>query len=266
MLGFFVFIAFNFHASKDNYIEPEMNEFSLQFNAVSGDTLSVKEQYRIAVVSDLHLGYIIDKTVLEKYIQLINAQQPDIIVIDGDLIDYYLDPLNEQQMGEELKNLQASQGVYFIPGNHEYKTDPDVNFNWIRETGIPVLRDSVINIGHHLQFIGRDDRRNKKERMDWDSLMVQSDTSRIRIFFTHQPNDVNQEVLDYNLPLIVSGHTHGGQLFPMNLLNSWIFPNNRGMKQKGDTYFYTTTGIGLSGFPFRISTQSEFVIFNIEIN
>jgi predicted MPP superfamily phosphohydrolase len=266
ILLFFVCIGRQFQASRDDYLPPEIKEFPFSFAVVSNDTVEIRTTYRLLVVADLHLGHLINKDVLKKYVEIINAQHADIIVIDGDLIDYSIEQLEEQGMDNELKKLHAFYGVYLIPGNHEYKGDPEANFQWISQAGITVLRDSVANIGDHLQLIGRDDRRNKAYRMNWEQLVARSDTDKVRILFAHQPQDINQAVLDENIPLIVSGHTHNGELFPMNWINRFIFPNSYGMQKDGNSFFYTTSGLGLSGFPFRIGTESEMVIFNIGIN
>jgi predicted MPP superfamily phosphohydrolase len=264
LLSFFFCVHFYLRYPKDGYLEPQIKTFSFQFDSTTNDTLDIKKNYKILMVSDMHLGYFINKTILQKYITVINAQQADIILINGDLIDYYLEPLEKERMDEELRKLQASQGVYFVPGNHEYKIDEEADFNWIRKTGIPVLRDSVVTLDDRLQLIGRDDRKNKDNRMEWDKLMAQTDSTKIRILISHQPGDII-EALPYSIPLILCGHTHDGQIFPGNGLCHFIHHNSYGLKKEGDSYSYTTSGLGLSGFPFRIGTESEVVIFNIEI-
>ena len=263
LLLFFSHVGYYIRSPKDNYLEPQIKNLSYEFASIynEADIIEVKSDYKLLVVSDLHLGYLIDKKVLTKYVDIINAQQADIVVINGDLIDYYLEPLKEQQMGEELKRLQAPYGTYFIPGNHEYKEDVEANFEWIRQSGISVLRDSVVTIGK-LQLIGRDDLKNEDNRKDWNQLMAQTDSSKIHVFFTHQPNDRKDAIAD-NIPLIISGHTHDGQIFPGNWLIHLFHSHSYGAKKEGESYLYTTSGLGLSGFPFRISTESEAVIFNL---
>jgi predicted MPP superfamily phosphohydrolase len=265
LIVFFFCIRFYFSYPKDNYLEPQIKNFSFQFESTYNDTLDIKKEYKILMVSDVHLGYFINKTILQKYVTVINAQQADIILINGDLIDYYLEPVENQRMDEELRKLHASQGVYFVPGNHEYKIDEEADFNWIRKTGIPVLRDSVVTLDDRLQLIGRDDRRNEENRMEWEELMAQTDSTKARILISHQPGDII-EALPYSIPLILCGHTHDGQIFPGNIVCDFLHHNSYGLKKEGDSYSYTTSGLGLSGFPFRIGTESEIVIFNIKIN
>ena len=264
-LLFFSHVGYYFRSPKDNYLEPQVKNLSFKFDLVhnESDTIETKSDYKLLVVSDLHLGYLIDKKVLRKYVDFINTQQADIVVINGDLIDYYLEPLKEQRMEEELMRLQAPYGVYFILGNHEYKKDAEANFEWIRQSGISILWDSVVTIGK-LQLIGRDDLENEDSRKEWTQLMAQTDSSKALVFFTHQPND-RKDAIANNIPLIISGHTHDGQIFPMNWLTFLFHSHSHGTKIEGESYLYTTSGLGLSGFPFRISTESEVVIFHIHI-
>jgi predicted MPP superfamily phosphohydrolase len=262
---FFIYIKAHFHTSNDHYLEPQIKEYSLRFDTAVHDTLDTQTNYKLLVVSDLHIGYLIDKTVLQKYVNAMNALQADLIVINGDLIDYYLEPLEKQRMDSELKRLSAPRGVYFVPGNHEYKIDEEACFEWIRNTGIQILRDSVVTIGNRFQLIGRDDRRNKARRMEWERLLAKTDTALNHILITHQPGDI-KEALKSNIPLIICGHTHKGQIFPGNFLGVFLFHNLYGLKREGNSCSYTTSGLGLSGFPFRIGSESEMVVFNIEMS
>jgi predicted MPP superfamily phosphohydrolase len=263
-VSFFTVTGFHFQTSRVNYLKPQIREFSHRFHSLSSDTVRTKSKYKLLLVSDLHLGYLIDGKVLREYVNLLNAQEADILIINGDLIDYHLEPLKNRHIEDELKRLRATRGVYFVPGNHEYKIDVEACLDWIRGTGIYVLRDSVVTIDSHIQLIGRDDRKNRENRMEWEKLAAQSDPTKTGILITHQPGDI-REALPYNFPLILCGHTHHGQIFPVNLSNSLLFHNPYGLQKEGaSSWSYTTSGLGLSGFPFRIGSRSEMVIFNIE--
>ncbi|MDR2086808.1 MAG: metallophosphoesterase [Dysgonamonadaceae bacterium] len=261
---FLLYINAHFQSSSDRYLEPQIKKYAFHFDAAN-DTLETPTNYKLLVVSDLHLGYLIDKTVLQKYVTVMNAQQADLIVIAGDLVDYYLEPLEKQQMDSELKKLSAPLGIYFVPGNHEYKINAEACFEWIRNAGIQVLRDSVVTIGNRFQLIGRDDRKNKDHRMEWESLLAKTDAAMPRILVSHQPGDIEDGVAS-NIPLIICGHTHQGQIFPVNLLGYLLYSNLYGLKKEGNSASYTTSGLGLSGFPFRIGSKSEMVIFTVEFD
>jgi predicted MPP superfamily phosphohydrolase len=262
---FLVYIKTHFHSANDYYLEPQIKEYAFHFDSSVKDTLEIQTNYKLLVASDLHLGYLIDKTVLQKYVTVLNAQQADVIVIAGDLVDYYLKPLEQQEMDQELKKLSAPLGVYFVPGNHEYKIDAAACFEWIRKTGIQVLRDSVITIGGRFQLIGRDDRKNKDKRMEWDTLWAKTDAALPCILVAHQPGDIKEGIKN-NIPLIICGHTHNGQIFPVNKFGFLLYTNPYGLKKEGNSTSYTTSGLGLSGFPFRIGSDSEIVIFTLSFN
>ncbi len=262
-LIFLIFISFRLYLGYDNFLHPKVRDFSFEFNKSATSTVAPKAIYKIVVASDLHLGYIIDKKMLKLYVELINAQKPDIVVIDGDLIDYSLRPLVAEGMDKELLKIKAAKGKYFIPGNHEYKFNPELKLDWISKAGLTILKDSVVVIENNLCLIGRDDRSNKK-RLYIEELMSKADMAKPCIFFAHQPSDI-PDAYRYEIPLTICGHTHGGQAFPMNLLGRLLYSNVYGMKQQGESYSYTTSGLGLSGFPLRIASDSEVVVFNIRI-
>ncbi len=263
-LIFFLFIGSQLYIGYENFLHPRVRTFSYAFNSPPAPGALPRYRYKLLVASDLHLGYIIDKKVLQQYVEIINAQQADIVVIDGDLIDYTLRPLVATRMDEDLRKIRAPKGVYFIPGNHEYKFDPEIRLNWIAGTGMTVLKDSVADIDNALWLIGRDDRKNEDHRLPMDELIKKVDISKPCILFAHQPGDI-PDACRYGIPLTVCGHTHGGQVFPMNVLGRLLYTKVYGMTQTDRCSFYVTSGLGLSGFPLRISSHSEIVVFNIEI-
>ncbi|GHT49303.1 metallophosphatase [Bacteroidia bacterium] len=246
---------------------------------------SLKPQtLKIVAVSDLHLGIQIGKKKLQKYVQLINAQQPDVIVIAGDLIDNNVLPLNVEHMEEELNQLQAPLGVYFCLGNHEYLSGIDDSRAFLAKTNMTVLIDSAAMITDNIQIIGRDDIKRGNGRKSLMDIMhgiagqARNDKSddviagltrnplpTITIVLDHEPYNL-EEAEAAGVDLQFSGHTHGGQLFPVNLVVNALFEVSHGYKQKGATHIYVTSGLGLWGPPFRIGSQSEIVVFNLIIN
>lgn len=256
--GFFAFFGMKLEMAKDDYVRPEIKEIPISLQADS-----VKGSYKLLVASDLHLGYTINRPVLEKYVDLINQEKPDIVVIVGDLIDYYLEPLVEERCDEVLRRLNPPQGAYFVPGNHEYKLNIDANLAWIRKAGLTVLKDSVVAIDDNLYLIGWDDKENEENRASLDNLVKKSPSLERTILFAHQPQDIT-EAYRLQIPLTVSGHTHNGQVFPGNL-GKHLSDNFYGLHENGKSISYTSSGIGLTGFPVKLMTRSEIVVFNIEI-
>ncbi|MDR0833132.1 MAG: metallophosphoesterase [Candidatus Symbiothrix sp.] len=133
--------------------------------ADAGASLAGARSLKIVAVSDFHLGVQIDKKKLQKYVQLINAQQPDVIVIAGDLVDNNALPLNLEKMEEEINQLQAPLGVYFCLGNHEYLSGIDASEAFLKKTNLIVLKDSVATIAGGVQIIGRDDKQGNPNRL-----------------------------------------------------------------------------------------------------
>lgn len=253
-------VSVQLYMSYHNFMNPVVRNYDYTFSCCESPD---KQTYKLLVASDLHLGYTVDKDRLIKYVDLINSQQPDIVVIDGDLVDYELYPLVKSGMQDELRKIKAPKGVYFIPGNHEYKLNSKATLDWISGSGMIVLKDSIVNIDEKLWLIGRDDASNKRNRKSMDDLLNGFDPfSKPCIMLAHQPVDA-KEACEYGIPLTISGHTHGGQLFPANLVGSMLYTNMYGWKERNECSFYTTSGLGLSGFPLRSGSRCEIVIFNL---
>ncbi|HOH55713.1 MAG TPA: metallophosphoesterase [Paludibacteraceae bacterium] len=222
-----------------------------------------KKEMKIVAASDIHLGNDIDKNYLKKYVRLINDQQPDIILLAGDICDRSLKPLIHQKMNEELENLKAPLGVYAIPGNHEYYTENfQKTLQFYESSGIKVLTDSVLLVNDSFYLAGRKDRMDKN-RKKLSTLLSTFAADKPVILLDHQPSALNEAVQN-NVDLQLSGHTHEGQVFPANLIVEWVFEAGYGYYKKGKTHLYVSSGLGLWGPPYRIGTQSEIVVVNFK--
>lgn len=182
---------------------------------------------------------------------------PDIILIAGDLFDRNLHSVERQHMDEDLRQLKAKYGVYAIFGNHEYYGNITDAAEIINRSGIKLLRDSVVTIDSSFVLIGRDDLTNRK-RKPLKELVAQTDKSMPSILLDHQPAHLN-EAEENNIDLQISGHTHNGQIFPINKIVARIYELAHGYKKKGNTNIYVSSGLGLWGAPIRLGTQSEIV-------
>ena len=221
------------------------------------------KELKIVGFSDIHLGITIDKAKLKKYVRLINEQNPDMIIIAGDMIDNNIRPLMEEKMYEEINNLQAPLGVYFCLGNHEYLSGIDNSLKFFdRTTGMTVLRDQAIHIHDSFWVIGRDDRFNSN-RKELKDLVAQTNPEQPLFLLNHQPFHL-EEAEENGIDLQFSGHTHRGQLWPGNYIVDMIYEVGYGYKKKGNTHIYVSSGLALWGPEFRIGTQSEIVVFNVK--
>lgn len=218
---------------------------------------------KVVFISDLHLGYAIERKDLKSWVNIINAEHPDLILIGGDIIDFSLQPVIYYKLNEVLQKLSAKYGVHTCLGNHEYLSGVEKSIEFIKSSNITVLRDSVVEIKElGISLIGRDDKTNKS-RKPLDVLLSKSNPNNISILLDHQPYQL--EVASNNgIDLQLSGHTHRGQMWPISWITDYLFENSHGYLRKDKTHIYVSSGIGIWGGRYRIGTQSEYVVVNIK--
>jgi len=244
------------------YRNPQVVEQKISIAKKAGAYKSLK----VVGVSDFHLGVANDKNSLERYVELINEQHPDLILIAGDLIDNNTLPLEKERMWENLNELQAPLGVYFCMGNHEYMSGSSKEVrNFFSKTNIHILKDSLTVINNSIQIVGRDDRQGNRRRKPLKDLVKNADSALPLFLIDHEPFHL-YEAEENGIDLQFSGHTHHGQIFPANILTDLAYELSYGYMQKGNTHYFVSSGLGLWGPPFRIGTHSEVVVFNIVFN
>lgn len=218
-----------------------------------------KKELRIVMTSDLHLGNIIGKKRLSKFVELISSQNPDIILFSGDIMDGDIRSVIANNMHKELQQLNAPLGVYAVLGNHEYiGGDVAGAISYLQKANIKLLRDEVVDLGSNLTIIGRDDRMNRN-RKSLHELTDSLDKQRTIVLLDHQPYHL-EEAEACGVDLMLSGHTHNGQVWPISCFVSRMYELAQGYKQKGNTHIYVSAGLGLWGPPFRIGTESELLV------
>lgn len=240
------------------YLHPDTRVINMVINKPA-DTGG--QPLKVVAISDIHLGYATNKAMLAGYVDKINAQRPDLVLIGGDLIDNSVAPLRYEHMEEELSKIQASLGVYMVPGNHDHFSGIENSERFIAQTPIVLLRDSVATLPNQIQLVGRDDRHNN-ERKSLGQLTAHLDKSKPIILLDHQPYDL-KKTEEAGVDLQFSGHTHRGQIWPMNWIVDQLFEVSYGIKKIGNSTIYVSSGLSLWGPPFRIGTNSEMVVFNI---
>ena len=210
---------------------------------------------RLVMLSDLHLGYHNPKAELHRWVDMINAEKPDYVLIAGDIIDISVRPLIEENMAEEFKRIQAP--VYACLGNHEYYTGEPLAQQFYKDAGINLLRDTCVVVGD-LCIVGRDDRTNS-HRKAGAKLFAEADHSKYTIVLDHQPyylERAERAGIDFQL----SGHTHRGQVWPISWITDYMYECAYGEHQRGNTRYYVSSGMGIWGGKYRIGTQSEYVV------
>ncbi|MBO7185615.1 MAG: metallophosphoesterase [Alistipes sp.] len=225
-------------------------------------TKHLEDDYRIVMVSDVHLGYGTTKRDMERYVRLINEQRGDVVVIVGDLIDNSVVPIAAEDMCRMFDDVVAPDGIYMVAGNHEYISGIEACEEYLASTSVRLVRDSVVTLPSGVQLICRDDRSNRR-RATIDSLLQGVDMSRPTVVLDHQPYDV-EAATRRGVDIYLAGHTHRGQVWPLTWLTDAMYAQSHGHRVWGSSHVIVSMGLSLWGPPFRIGTHSE--IFNIEIN
>lgn len=220
------------------------------------------QQLKVVAVSDIHLGTIIGPRKTAKLVNSVNALQPDIILLAGDVIDEDIRPVISQNLGKSLQKLKAPLGVWAIPGNHEYIGGAEAASEYLTKHGINILTDKWVLIDNSFYVVGRDDRDGQrfagKSRKPMNELMQGVDTSHPVIVLNHQPHEFDQAEAA-GADIHISGHTHYGQLWPFGYITDAVFELARGHKQKGNTHFFVSTGFGTWGPPVRTGNRPEII-------
>lgn len=214
---------------------------------------------KIVGISDLHLGYTIGSEELSRWVKLINAEHPDLILIAGDLVDGDVRPVLEDRLAELVNQLEAP--VYACLGNHEYLGGEAREKGFIRQTKIQLLQDSVATFEDKLYIIGRDDATNRHRR-SLRELTAGLDRTKPILLLDHQPHHL-EEAEQTGIDLQLSGHTHRGQVFPINLIVDQLYERSHGYHRRGATQYYVSSGIGIWGGKYRIGTQSEYAVITL---
>ncbi len=255
---FIILVTFFLICGYDSYLHPKVKHQTIHISKKAGKISSV----RIAFASDIHAGIVVDRSQVKRYVDLINAQKCDIIILGGDMIDYDLHILNKQDVAQEFCRLKAPLGVYAILGNHEYRFNREKKIEWLRSAGLTILQDSVVMPEMSFYLIGRDDKKNKN-RKSLSYLVTGLDKSKPIIVADHQPTNIMENVMN-ETDFVMMGHVHNGQIWPYNHFLQWYWDGfSEGYGKKGNTQTYISSGLGLSGPPFRVFTDSEIIVFEI---
>lgn len=222
--------------------------------------------YRIAVVSDIHLGPLSGRAHTERIVRMINATEPDLVAIVGDLVDGTVGELGHA--AEPLRDLASRDGAFFVTGNHEYFVDDP--FSWLRELerlGVAPLRNEHTVIrrgGSAFDLAGVNDvvGESRSDGPDFDRALSVLDPSRPTVLLAHQPVQV-QEAAERGVDLQLSGHTHGGQMWPFHYVVGAIQPSLAGLSTVGDTQLYVTRGAGFWGPPVRVGARPDITVITL---
>ncbi len=221
----------------------------------------------IVMASDLHVGYHNRKAELARWVDLINGEKPDLVLIGGDILDMSMRPVAEGRYADEFRRIKAP--VYTVLGNHEYYTggrramvrgelSADNAERFFREAGITLLKDSVAHF-KGVDVIGRYDRTELRRARLKDLAAGQQGYT---IVLDHQPyrlEEAEQAGVDFQF----SGHTHRGQVWPLSWITDVIYECSWGHLQRGNTRYYVSSGLGIWGPKIRVGTRSEYLVMQL---
>lgn len=210
----------------------------------------------IVMASDLHVGYHNRKEELARWIDLINAEKPDLVLFGGDIVDRSLRPIREGNYAEEFRRIEAP--VWAVLGNHEFFSDIHGAEQFFQDAGIRLLRDSVVHF-KGVDIIGRNDR-SQPGRAALSDLA--DGLEGFTVVLDHQPFHL-EEAEEAGIDFQFSGHTHHGQVWPVSWLTDILFEKAWGSCRKGHTQYYVSSGLGLWGARIRVGTRSEYLVLKL---
>ncbi len=221
--------------------------------------------FKIAQISDVHIGPLLDGRFLDRIVEKVNAMKPDLVVVTGDLVDGTPKALLADV--SRLRRIQSRYGGYFVTGNHEYYSDCAAWLPELEKLGLRVLTNQTVTVGDDhvggasFDLSGIPDRTGHRyidsHVPDLKAALAGHDPDRARVLLAHRPNPI-VEAAKHRVGLQLSGHTHGGQFFPVTVIAELVHPYNRGLHQHSeDTWIYVSRGAGFWGPPVRLAAPSE---------
>ena len=263
-LGIFSMVTLLIIGGYINALWTKVNVVSLTIHKkVSG-----YQDFKILMASDIHLGALIGDRREKHLLDIIRSQKPDLVLLCGDIVDGEIAPVLRKKLGRHIQEINTPMGVYAITGNHEYIGGIGNTLPYLKSVHIRMLMDETVTLPNGIQLVGRIDRAagsGLQGPKPLAELLSGIDTLKPVIVMNHQPFNL-QEAADAKVDLHLSGHTHNGQLWPVNFMTNIIFELSWGSLKKGVTNFYVSSGFGSWGPPVRIGNRPEVVVFNLKFD
>jgi hypothetical protein len=229
-------------------------------------TVDGRTGLRIALASDIHLGTLVGNSLVGEMVRTMTELEPDLILLPGDIVDEDLEPVIRQDLGRRLLELRAPLGVFACTGNHEYIGGAEPAVSYLEAHGIRVLRDEAVELPGGIWLAGREDRAKGRfagaDRKPLADVLRAADRARPVILMDHQPFRLD-EAAGHGVDLQVSGHTHHGQLWPLNFITRAIYPISWGYGRSGRMHAYVSCGFGTWGPPVRVGNRPEIVLIEV---
>ena len=240
-------------AVRNNY--PQIREYSVEIPQRSSEI----RQLKIAFTADFHLRETTSRRLMDRFVEKVNAASPDIVLIGGDALEGDRQGERLDEFQAQFRRLKSKYGVYGVPGNHDLRGASAMTF--FDQAGIRLLQDAVEQIDNAFYLVGRNDGRFKG-RKSINELLQDCDRSLPVIVLEHRPTDLDN-VSQSSADILLSGHTHNGQLFPVNFITKRYYELSWGYILKNRTHVFVTSGIQVWGPPVRTAGSSEILIVNV---
>jgi uncharacterized protein len=248
-----------------NAIIPVIKKYDITINKQAGDIKNL----RIAAVSDIHLGSVIRKRSMKKLSGMLLKMNPDMVLLLGDIVDGEIGPVLRDDLLSYFVCPKCKNGLLAITGNHEFIGGAYRTIPYIESKGIRVLKDEIVILPGGIQLIGRIDKDlkmfNGEERKPLQELIKQVDPVKPIILLDHQPLKLD-ETEKFGIDLQLSGHTHNGQMWPLNYITRMIYEVSYGYKKKGSSQIIVSSGFGIWGPRIRSGSRSEVLLINISFS
>jgi predicted MPP superfamily phosphohydrolase len=214
--------------------------------------------FRLVQISDVHVGPLLRKDWVAGIVERIRGLSPDLVAITGDLVDGRVHELREQVA--PLAKIDARRGVFFVTGNHEYYSGVEEWYAHLPSLGVRPLRNERVEVAPGLELAGIEDPTGQP---DLGAALRGRDPSRALVLLAHQPRQF-QEAAKHGVPLTLSGHTHGGQIWPFSWLVALAQPYLAGLHRRGDSQLYVSRGTGFWGPPMRVFAPAEITLLRLQ--
>lgn len=256
-------------------------EYSVSVNKSCGDM----KQMKVVLVADMHMGYAIGEKHIRSMVEKINAQDPDLVIIAGDIFDNSYDGLDDPEgIKKQLSSIKSTYGTYAVMGNHDVdeKILMGFTFDWsgeqkqddrmvryVEDCGIKLLQDESVLVDNKFYIVGRRDGEKpcteNGGRKTIDELTKELDKDKPVFVIAHEPDEL-QETADAGTDIDFSGHTHDGQVFPMNIIVHMVWENPCGLLEKEGMTSIVTSGVGVYGPFMRVGTDAEICAVNVNFS
>jgi len=229
---------------------------------------SALTELNAVVLSDLHLSTINGEKLLSQIVAKLNELKTDVVFIPGDIVDDRAETLKSEGIGVSLSKIKSKYGVFASTGNHEFINGINGTSKFITENGITLIRDSSLLIADSFILAARDDASKnsfaKQRRKSLEEIISNANQNYPIILLDHTPFRLEEAEIN-GISLQLSGHTHHGQMFPLNFITKLIYEVSWGYKKKDNTHYYVSCGVGTWGPPVRLGSESEIVNIKIKL-